>query len=82
MGAALHGQRTTKVRGLRGLGVDSGESDEPVRVDRFNAERRTMESCTQYGTYIFACTCSRTGKEMEATAIWQEVGGQGGGGVC
>lgn len=49
--------------------MDNGESDEPVRVDRFNAERRTMESCTQYGTYIFVCTCSRTGKEMEATAI-------------
>lgn len=57
--------------------MDNGESDEPVRVDRFNAERRTMESCTQYGTYIFVCTCSRTGKEMEATAIWQEVGDRG-----
>lgn len=30
-------------QGLRGLVVDNGESDEPVRVDRFNAEMRTME---------------------------------------
>lgn len=56
--------------------MDNGESDEPVRVDRFNAEMRTTGSCTQYGTYMFVYTCSRTGKEMEATAIWQ-VGDRG-----
>ena len=61
--------------------MDNGESDEPVRVDRFNAEMRTMERAVQYvHLHTMVCTCSRTGKEMEAAAIWQ-VGNRGGGSV-
>lgn len=44
-----------------------------MRVDRLV---HRMESCTAV-QYVSPCTCSRTGKEMEAAAIWQ-VGNRGG----
>lgn len=50
-------------------------------VDRFSAEMHTIErraACTV--RYVSFGTCNRTGKEREATTIWQVRCQQGGGG--
>lgn len=49
-------------------------------VDRFSAEMHTIErraACTV--RYVSFGTCNRTGKEREATTIWQVCSQQGGG---
>lgn len=74
----VDGGNSRRVTNGQGQGIEGPHSgypggDEPVRVDRLV---HRMESCTAV-QYVSLCTCSRTGKEMEAAAaIWQ-VGNRG-----